>query len=365
MKKFSTTTKNAKRKPEAATEKSPVAGSGNFFVVSVIAFFVFLLLITSFAQAADLTSKVSQGETELIAEINKVKVTLAERVQLQITTHSPHNLLPVLPEMPEQLGNFLVKSVSDAPVRMEKERAIHRRTVILEPIKQGKLEIFAIPVEFFERPQNGAPVGATTEGTATSSTVTPPSLPTSEAATFTLQTKSLTVEVTTSVKDPAASFSKIDTFTAPEDTSLLAYWLGGVAVALLVVLVLALLVWRFVFRRKKKVKVRVLTPQEIALAALAKLQESGLAQQEPKIYYVELTRIVRIFIESTTGIRAPEQTTGEFLRQVSQENTFSPEMKQKLARFLESADLVKFAAHKPNETEVDESIHKAKDFVTI
>jgi hypothetical protein len=41
-----------------------------------------------------------------------------------------------------------------------------------------------------------------------------------------------------------------------------------------------------------------------------------------KEFYLRLTGIVRQYIEGTTGIRAPEQTTEEFLRDVRSSNTF-------------------------------------------
>jgi len=47
-----------------------------------------------------------------------------------------------------------------------------------------------------------------------------------------------------------------------------------------------------------------------------KLAASGLMETDVKVYFVELTAIVRRYIERTTGIRAPEQTTEEFLCEI-------------------------------------------------
>ena len=70
-------------------------------------------------------------------------------------------------------------------------------------------------------------------------------------------------------------------------------------------------------------------------------------------------------IERTTGIRAPEQTTEEFLREISQANTFNRDTNERLRNFLESADLVKFAAFRPRQDDVEESFSRAKIFIGL
>ena len=82
-------------------------------------------------------------------------------------------------------------------------------------------------------------------------------------------------------------------------------------------------------------------------------------------FYVELTAVVRRYIERTTGIRAPEQTTEEFLREISQANTFNRDTNERLRNFLESADLVKFAAFRPRHEDVEESFSRAKIFIGL
>ena len=83
------------------------------------------------------------------------------------------------------------------------------------------------------------------------------------------------------------------------------------------------------------------------------------------LFYVELTAVVRRYIERTTGILAPEQTTEEFLVEISRKETFRPEERGRLKHFLESADLVKFAAHEPRKEDLEESFERAKVFVGL
>ena len=66
-----------------------------------------------------------------------------------------------------------------------------------------------------------------------------------------------------------------------------------------------------------------------------------------KEFYLRLTGIVRQYVEDTTGIRAPEQTTEEFLRDMRSSSVFPADRSARLAEFLEAADLVKYAGQEP------------------
>ena len=92
------------------------------------------------------------------------------------------------------------------------------------------------------------------------------------------------------------------------------------------------------------------------------MRESDLATRDVKQFYVELTAIVRRYIERTKGIRAPEQTTQEFLLEISRRKDFPAEQSRRLKSFLEAADLVKFAAHQPREEDIEESFRRARAF---
>ena len=82
-------------------------------------------------------------------------------------------------------------------------------------------------------------------------------------------------------------------------------------------------------------------------------------------FYLELTAIVRRFIERTTSIHAPEQTTEEFLRAMGSDPGFPAERRQSLGLFLESADLVKFAAQVPSAGDVDQAISSTRAFCEL
>ena len=119
-------------------------------------------------------------------------------------------------------------------------------------------------------------------------------------------------------------------------------------------------------RKRRPVEPRRQTPEEIAQAALALLLAENLpARGLVKEFYLRLTGIVRQYVEDTTGIRAPEQTTEEFLRDMRSRAVFPPERSARLAEFLEAADLVKYAGQQPEEGQIDQAIARAHEFVNL
>lgn len=107
---------------------------------------------------------------------------------------------------------------------------------------------------------------------------------------------------------------------------------------------LLFLFWYLAKRIRREVRLRKMTPSERAFAELGELLADNLPGRGLfKDYYILLTRIVRKYIERAHGIKAPEQTTEEFLQAASGNSHFTPETISTLAAFLQSADLVKFA----------------------
>jgi hypothetical protein len=125
------------------------------------------------------------------------------------------------------------------------------------------------------------------------------------------------------------------------------------------------MLWRRYRRLRGQAKLPNLSPRDLAALELKKLLSSGLSETDLKLFYVELTAIVRRYIERTVGIHAPEQTTEEFLREIGEHPAFSPSQRDRLANFLASADLVKFAGYQPMASAIDDSVRRARVFVDL
>jgi len=133
-----------------------------------------------------------------------------------------------------------------------------------------------------------------------------------------------------------------------DDYKHLFWWLIPIFVLLAIILY-------FIFRKKKEKEVPkvYVAPIQEALQRLKELDEKHLLEQNKiKIYYSELTDIVRTYIEKDISIPALESTTNELIETIKDFNEssklgISKETIQQLKEVLQSADLVKFAKSSP------------------
>lgn len=103
------------------------------------------------------------------------------------------------------------------------------------------------------------------------------------------------------------------------------------------------------------------TPYELAIRALQQLREEN---PPVEVFYTRLSDIVRQYLEGRFHSRAPERTTEEFLYEVAQNNTLAQEHKDLLGAFLQESDLVKFARHHPEQSDMQRALEAAEKFVS-
>ena len=140
------------------------------------------------------------------------------------------------------------------------------------------------------------------------------------------------------------------------------YIVGG-AVLLIVAIILTI----YFVRKKKEPKPvpegPVETLQEKALRELSALEAKQLWQErQVKEYYVELTDIVRAYIEQRFKTPAMELTTDELLGKAQALKEMIPHYSS-LSMILQTADLAKFAKAQPLPEEHVEAMEKAKQFI--
>ena len=130
----------------------------------------------------------------------------------------------------------------------------------------------------------------------------------------------------------------------------------------------------------RRVKEHFMSPIERAWAELDRLIAKGLpGRGRYKDFYVELTMVVRRYVQRKYGIRAPHLTTEEFLREMengkwkmgngvranhqSPTANYQPPTTNSLAQFLESADLVKFAGVEATPEMADSATDSARSYL--
>lgn len=102
----------------------------------------------------------------------------------------------------------------------------------------------------------------------------------------------------------------------------------------------------------------------IALQALAALEGQDWSTAERRReYYYRLTEILRVYVESKFGLRAPEMTTEEFLQRLARDAHSVPLDAGALRDFLLACDLVKYAALQPRRDDADSALATARAFV--
>ena len=80
-------------------------------------------------------------------------------------------------------------------------------------------------------------------------------------------------------------------------------------------------------------------------------------------WYVELSDIVRRYIEERFALRAPELTTEEFLAEAGRSAELTAGNRELLSAFLATCDRVKFARYSPDEDESRGALQEAKRFL--
>jgi hypothetical protein len=303
------------------------------------------------ASAKPARSEVQRGPVRVTVEVQPARAKLSDEPLLTLTIDAEEGVVVQKPPFGSTLGGFNIRGCREPLPKISNGHEVIQQIYTLEPTEAGRLRIEPISVTFTDRRPNG------------------------DGRTQSVATEPISVEITSIVGDKTPSLGELRPPAEPIGLpSHVALWLCGL---LPVAVAVAAAAWWLSRRRhrEKAVAAVILSPQQLANMELDKLVAFGLAERDIKQFYVELTSIVRRYIERTTGVHAPEQTTEEFLREISRtpsppaplpkgEGSLLDEC-ARLRDFLESADLVKFAAHQPRAEDIDESVRRARLFVAM
>ncbi|HEX5176892.1 MAG TPA: DUF4381 family protein [Chthoniobacteraceae bacterium] len=104
------------------------------------------------------------------------------------------------------------------------------------------------------------------------------------------------------------------------------------------------------------------TPRSIALRELNSLRNK--ARTLPSYEFsIAVSDVLRTFIGAQYGLHAREQTSPEFLAAAAGSKAFTTDERAQLARFLEKADMIKFARLDATERDSEELLSNATNFV--
>ncbi|HKM57495.1 MAG TPA: hypothetical protein VJX28_02035 [Chthoniobacterales bacterium] len=136
----------------------------------------------------------------------------------------------------------------------------------------------------------------------------------------------------------------------------------SLTIVILLVVLLLLAIIAYVLWPNVKGSIAPPIPKEVALKRLenAKQRVSSASSYD---FGVEVSDILRNFIEQQFGIRAVRQTTSEFLNEASHATYFDLARREKLRQFLVRCDAIKFARVPAGPVENEALFEQASAFV--
>lgn len=286
-------------------------------------------------------TQIERGPVKVMVEVRPAPARLSDEPKLTLLIEHQQGVTVEKLPFGEAIGDFVIRDFHEPIPETKGDRQILRQVYTLEPTRSGTLRIDPVRVTFTDSRSDG------------------------DGKTHTVETEPVEVEITSVLESGASSLEDLQGMLGPQQLpprrSNAYFWLmASVLIAIFTVAV----VW-IVRRRRQPDEEKQLTPQEMAYLELEKLLNENLGEADVKLFYVRLTGIVRHYIERTTNVHAPEQTTEEFLREIGDRNLFSRDDESRLKAFLESADIVKFAAHQPTAGDVEQAFERAKIFVGL
>ncbi|HBT76185.1 MAG TPA: hypothetical protein DEB39_04500 [Planctomycetaceae bacterium] len=292
-------------------------------------------------------------------------VRLSDSVSLILHLDHDESIRPVIPEFSDTLGDFDIIGTDNRMTGIVDGRVIREYTLTMRPQRGGTIEIWpiTIPYAINSGPHPGADTSVTKTGTTT------------VTRTLTLQANRIKVHSAFTSQDVS-----LDDITGvhspigfPGRYSRLFF--AGIVIAAGLFLALCILLYTRRFRKRASARpAPVLSAGEIATERLHQLLETQLHETDVRRFYIELTSIVRWYVEQVTHIRAPERTTEEFLNEMGligggatndRYPLFDHQTRRRLREFLEAADLVKFARFRPTREEIMDGYHSACRFVAL
>jgi len=300
--------------------------------------YICLLLLLSAA------SGLYAQQVRVNAEVNRKEIKIGEQLRLKLSAEYDEKITLSWPAIRDKAGEkFDVVSISKPVTSTAANKTTFVQEYVLTSFDSGRQHIPAFVFSY-------------SDGNDT----------------VRLLTDSIPVNVSSVQVDTTQTFYDI---TGPEDAPFTFREILPYVVLIAVAVVLGLAVFFLVrylrSRRRSKIpevivpEAPVIPPHITAYEKLAQLENEKLWQQGMiKEYYIELTGIVRQYIQGRFGIDASEMTTDEIMDGIRSAN-IQPEATRRLGQMLRLADLVKFAKARPGQDDHELAMTDAREFVDL
>jgi hypothetical protein len=260
------------------------------------------------------------AQSTIHSEIDTTLITVGDRITMTVTIHHPPGAVITWPD-PLSFTPFEVLDARVLPTAVHQGAPSTPTVITMTAFELGELEI--PPLDVLVRATDGS--------------------------VQTLATDRFGVEVLSVGADESGDIRGIQ---GPRGIPLGLWRMAMWALALLAVAGLAYALYARV-RRSGHHAVAIpgpppRPPHEIALEALARLEASPMLEHgQVKEYHIEVSDILRRYVEGRFGVPALEMTTTEVLAGLERVRV-EPSLTSGLRGFLEQCDLVKFAKVRPD-----------------
>ncbi|MCS6913698.1 MAG: hypothetical protein RMK29_17245 [Myxococcales bacterium] len=283
----------------------------------------------------------------VVARVSLVPASarIGDPLRLDLVVEAEAGVVVEMPPFGEALGRFLITSFTPRQEQLPDGKTRHVQSYLLEAPMSGRQRIPPLRIGFSDRRSgsSGSPDGS--------------------GGDHELLTEEIAVEIASALPEGEVAAELRGLREAlPETPGVRVRWYhvtGGTLVVLL------LGGWRLrQYLRQRAARRARAAAHEIALERLLRLERRGFpGAAEADAWYVELSDAVRRYIEDRYGVRAPELTTEEFLREAQHLPGMAASHREQLAVFLGTCDRVKFAAYHPAPEESRVALEQARTFV--
>ena len=294
--------------------------------------------------AKDAISKVTEsGPVKATVQVWPAKPTLGDPLWLRLTVESAPGTTVTLPLDIDALGRFGVTGWDKQDSRRPDGGAIQTRSYELGIPSSGKHRIPPLRLEIIDQrtPAKDAAAPAPIE----------------------LLTEEIPIDVAPVLAAKTNAELRAHRGALDPEVGRQPWWpfaAGGAALLILAVGALTA-VRRLRARRAERARI---SAYDAAIERLAALEGTGAPDPDAAdAWFVDLSGIVRQYLEGRFALRAPELTTEEFLQEARRAPELTPEHREQLTQFLERCDRVKFAGYRPDSEESLATLRAARSFV--
>lgn len=277
------------------------------------------------ASAAEISRTTEVGPVKATVTLSPSEPVIGDEIELQIVVATVKDIEVLMPEFGEALERYSILDFVPQQQIDASGKTVLTQKYTLQPFLSGEQSIPPILIEFIDHRPGSQPSPDDFDA-------------------YELLTERIDFSVQSVVPDSASDELRppLGELELPTTMSGRTKWFILAGVLLGVATIIAALL----FASRLRTGILKRNAYEIAKQKLDRLlrdRNSDSPTLSIEQFYIEISALVRQYLENRFEVRAPELTTDEFLQLAAAESELSAEHQQLLGEFLSQADLVKFA----------------------